>query len=79
MKDTENFYVTTKESRGFIVIEIRDTKTSSIKKTYTNSSKIIVPPSVSGRNVFYTYKNGVITKAVNIDLKTNKRTERIVS
>tara|TARA_E500000318_G_scaffold59593_1_gene55322 strand:+ start:493 stop:732 length:240 start_codon:yes stop_codon:yes gene_type:complete len=79
MKDTENFYVTTKERTGFIVIEIRDARTSSIKKTYTNSGKLIVPPSVSGRNVFYTYKNGVITKAVNIDLKTNKKTERIVS
>tara|TARA_E500000318_G_scaffold59902_1_gene55603 strand:+ start:8266 stop:8505 length:240 start_codon:yes stop_codon:yes gene_type:complete len=79
MKEGENFYVTTKERQGFIVIEVRDAKTSSIKKTYTNSGKIIVPPSVSGLNLFYTYKNGVVTKSVNINLKTNKKTERIVS
>lgn len=75
----ENFYVTARETTGLIVIEIRDGQTGSIKKTYTNSGKLIVPPSVSGNGVFYTYKNGVVTKSVNIDVNTNKRVERVIS
>lgn len=77
IKDT--FFVTAKEhTNSFIVIEIRDTLTGSIKKTYTNSGKLVVPPSVSGDNVFYTYKNGVVTKAVTINVKTNSKTEVLV-
>lgn len=79
MSDKKPFYVTTKESNGFIVIEIRDIGTGSIRKTYTNSGKLIVPPSVSGDSIFYTYKNGNVTKAVNRNVYTNGLTETLLS
>lgn len=76
---TGEFFVTVKERHNYITIEVRDIKTSSIKKTYNHAGKIIVPPSVSGANIFYTYKNGVITKSVNTNVATGKKTEKIMN
>jgi len=74
-----DFFVTSKERHNHITIELRNVKTSSVKKVYNFSGKIIVPPSVSGTNVFFTYKNGVVTKSVNIDVKSNKKTEKVIN
>jgi len=76
---TGEFFVTSKERHNYITIEVRDVRTSSIKKTYNHSGKIIVPPSVSGTNIFYTYKNGVITKSVNVNIASGKKTEKIIN
>jgi len=74
------YYATTKElhNNTFFVIELRDSKTGSIKKRYTHSGRLIVYPSVSGEILFYTYKLGTVRRSVSINMKNNKRIVKLL-
>ena len=78
MNKNETYYAVATEQGSSVKLEIRDTVKANVFKLYRLPGKIISQPVMSGDTVTLTLQIGTYKKLTILNVKTGKKTERIL-
>ena len=78
MNKDDTYYAVATEQGNTVKLEIRDTLKANVVKLYRLPGKIISQPVMSGQTVTITLQIGTYKKLTILNVKTGKKTERIL-
>tara|TARA_Y100001972_G_scaffold4141_1_gene4727 strand:- start:45 stop:281 length:237 start_codon:yes stop_codon:yes gene_type:complete len=78
MKKDNTYYAIATEQGNSVKLEIRDTFKANVFKIYRLPGKIVSQPVMSGDTVTITLQIGIYKKLTILNVKTGKKTERIL-
>ena len=78
MNKDDTYYAVATEQGNTVKLEIRDTLKANVVKLYRLPGKIISQPVMSGPTVTITLQIGTYKKLTILNVKTGKKTERIL-
>jgi len=78
MNKNDTYYAVATEQGSSVKLEVRDTVKGNVIKLYRLPGKIVSQPVMSGDTVTITLKIGTYKKLTILNVKTGKKTERVL-